>query len=260
MNHEMTVNEQYRIIPAKIEGIDTVAMKDQATVIAEFIANVEPSEDSLKEAKAIATKARKGMDRVGTMRKTVKKEVLREYEALEMRLKEIEEILSKSDLVLRDKIKIFDEIERSNKRAQLMECWKEIASFYSFVEDGLVTFEHWLEPKHLNKTATIKKSIAEMGEFLEGIYGNLKMINRMDHADEIALEYFKTLDLVVATAKVDRYVEMRAKLKTIEEKEEREEIKEVSEFYTFTVRGIEDRNKVRTLLINNEIEYNEGVI
>ena len=95
---------------------------DKARQIADYIASVEVSKDSIKDAKKTLADARKLTDRLNGLRIDMKKQILQNYSIVEAQIKEISEVVNEADADLRAKVRELDELEREANRV----VWRNV--------------------------------------------------------------------------------------------------------------------------------------
>ena len=219
---------------------------DRARQIADYIASVEVSEDTIKDAKKTLADARKLTDRLNRLRIDMKKQILRDFTTVEDQIKEISGVVDTADAELRAKVRELDELEREVKKEQLKRLWDMRIQMYDdvcavFPND----FDKWLQPSHLNKTCPISKSEKDMVKWMEGRQKNIEIAAKM--GDEYLTEYGLRGDLGQAITAVKEKEAIKAGIVDYREPEEEKAV--------FEVIGTKDIKLTEVLLEENHIKY-----
>ena len=90
--------------------------KEKAYAVAEYIYNMEPTAENIKETKTTLAKARKLTDKLNRARIDMKKAILQNYTTFEQQVKEITGIIDDADKEIRAKVKDMEEAERQRKK------------------------------------------------------------------------------------------------------------------------------------------------
>lgn len=217
--------------------------KAQCNDIANYISDIELTEDNVKQVKATLADARKVTDALETRRKEVKKELLRPYEQFEPMIKELVSIIDNADSALRSKVREMEEEERAQRKEKLRDIWNMRIRSYSFPQYIPDAFEMWCTPQHLNKSLAMSKAEADMVQFMEDTDSDIAAIEGLPDYIDIIVEYSGTLNLSQAIA-------------TVREREEKkEQLEDDIELATFIIEGKSNINFAEMLLKSNGIEY-----
>ena len=221
----------------------------EAKQIAEFVSQIEVTEENVKESKKLLANLNKSMATLNRRRIDVKNEILKPYEEFAEKVKHIETIVKDADQIVRDQVREMEEKERSEKESVLEGLWSNRIKHYEHAK--VMEFTDWLEPKHLNKTQTVKKSETEMTEFLEKCERDIATLASMEHSGELIAEYKEIKDVSLAiqmiTNRKQRISEQRHVLETAGVTEE--------ETFLFVITGEKDRKLTELLLKENNIEF-----
>lgn len=224
--------------------------KEKAYAVAEYIYGMEVTEVNIKEAKATLAKARKLTDRLNQARIDMKKEILRDYTEFERKIKEITGIIDDADKEIRAKVKDLEEAERQRKKEAIYEMWLKRIPAYDY--DLLVAvfpdaFERWLQPKHLNKTTTMKSIEKDMTEWIQKTLSDIETLK--DMGDDYLEAYSYTEDAAKAIKQVRQREDFLDTLHGLKA----EDIEEPSQ--TFIVYGDDNISKAEDLLRRNDIKF-----
>ena len=176
------------------------ALRDEiSAIVAEALA-LPVTEDTVKEIKKKRAELKKKWDELEGMRKDVKKKVVQPYNAFDKVFKScVTDIFQSGDDELKARI---DEVENARKAE------KEEAVKVFFVEyaaslhlPDYVTFERMGLNVLLSTTETAYKKQAK--EFLDKVSTDLQLIETHPNADEVLVEYKKTLDAPRAILEVN---------------------------------------------------------
>lgn len=177
----------------------------QATQVAEYIDNVQLTDENVAECKQIVADARKSINKLDDQRKAIKRYINEPYEKFNEQCKDIQKIVSDSENALRKKINAYDESIREAKKEELQKIWNTRAPKWSC--SNFVTFDKWLTPQHLNKSMSMDKCEQDMVNFLQSKEQDVHAIETMSNADEIMVEYQDCLDLTTAVTIVNERIE-----------------------------------------------------
>lgn len=181
---------------------------NKANMIAEYLDNLEITEDNIKEAKKVLANSNKALKSLDDERKKIKKQYEQPYKQLEQDIKEIKEVIEISNDQFKSKIKDIEEAERINKLEELENLFNkgvEIADL-----EDVLSYEDWFKPEMLNKTYTIKKAKENLTLTLNRILSDIesikvlsdiKTIENMPSQEDVMIEYLTWLDLSVAIKK-----------------------------------------------------------
>lgn len=221
--------------------------KEKAEAIAEYISSLEVNEENIKETKTILADARKLTDRLNRIRIDMKKEILQNYTVFESDLKEITGIVDEADRKLREKVRELDEQERDAKGAEIRELWKKRVYAFPELEKLLPdAFHLWLNPKHLNKSTSMKSVEADMTEWIKNTLADAKAAERM--GDEYLAAFIQCGSLSRAISIIEIQKENEERIRSMKEDPGEEKA-------MFIVYGTKDISLAERLLKENEINY-----
>jgi len=224
--------------------------KEKARAVAEYIYNMEPTEENIKETKATLAKARKLTDKLNRARIDMKKAILQNYTTFEQQVKEITGIIDDADKEIRAKVKDMEEAEREKKKAAIHELWlKRIPAYdYDLLNAVLPNaFDRWLTPKHLNKSTSMKSIEADMTAWIQKTLTDIETAKSM--GDDYVEAYAWTVDLAKAIAEVHRREDALDAIHGLMDPDEEEPSQ------TFVVYGWDNISKAEDLLRRNDIKF-----
>ena len=224
--------------------------KEKAYAVAEYIYNMEATEENINETKKTLAKARKLTDRLNQARVNMKKEILKNYNVFEGQVKEIIGIIDDADKEVRAKVKDMEEAERQRKKEAIHELWlKRIPAYdYDLLNAVLPNaFDRWLTPKHLNKTTSMKLIETEMTAWLQKTLTEIETLRNM--GDDYLEAYSYTGDMAAAIKQVQQREDFLDTMHGLKD----EDVEEPSQ--TFVVYGWDNISKAEDLLRRNEIKF-----
>lgn len=186
MNDLQNQDLKIEVIQGKISFPEYERLRSEAVEVAERVASMDVTEDNIKETKKILAKVNKSVKRLEDNRIAIKKEMLKPYNEFEVLVKEIVSIVKDADGSVRDKVRELEEVERQNKEIEIKALWNLRSPAYEF---DFVTFDDFMEPAFLLKSATVSKTEEAMVDFLERINSDLKVIDYM--GDDRVLRAYK---------------------------------------------------------------------
>lgn len=223
-------------------------LKEQAMQVAEFVESIEVNDDNVKQAKKLLAAVNKSVKSLEDRRIAIKKEILKPYDEFETQVKEIVGIVKNADTLVRDQVRELEEQEREEKKNIIQEIWDKRVQAYDF---DFITFDKFLQPEHLNKTAVLSKIESEMVDFLEKVNGDLKVINSLSDRKEVLQEYIENVDLSLSMLLVNERKEKEKKINEIYKNEEQE-------IYYFKVFSEKDAKFTEMLLKENKIKFEKN--
>ena len=131
-------------------------LKVQAMIIAERVRDVQVTDENIKETKKMLARINSSLKELNDRRIAIRKEINKPYDEFAEKIKEIETIVRDADTLVRNQVREIEEQERRDKKQALEDIWNKRIPMYELASQ--IPFEDWLEPCHLNKTATIQKS------------------------------------------------------------------------------------------------------
>lgn len=205
--------------------------------VAEIVSETEVNESSVKTAKKIVAEAHKVADKLNEQRKAVKRELMAPVKAFEDQVKVLTTIIDDAERDVRIQIRALDEKERDEKKKAIKELWSKRIELYD-VKHFDNAFESWLEPKHLNKSVSMKAVEDDMTAWLEKTQADLDVINLMDAKSEILPFYGTCFNLTASLASLEAKKQREKAAKEAEEAMNKEAKKRF-----FTVIEIYDANE-----------------
>lgn len=229
--------------PATVTFNEFGTYKKKAMEVADYINSIVLTEDNVKEVKSTLADARKLVNALEDRRKAIKKEVMAPYKAFEAQVKEITGIIDGADAVLRAQVRELEEKERTEKEQKVLQMWELRIMHYSFNRYIPDAFERWLEPRHLNKSTSLRSCEDDMTGFMEKLEKDVNAILKMEESMDIMEAYSRTLDMTDALEEVRRLKEYRARAF------------EQTDTATFVITGKANITLTEKLLEENGIEY-----
>lgn len=238
----------YQVPEIKFTGYEDYKL--QATEIGSYIRSLSVTPENVKDVKSTLAKARKVTERLNRVRIDIKKEILANYQIFESQVKEITDIIDGADSELREKVRVLDQMERDAKLEEIKILWNKRISQYEQIQKYIPdAFDRWSNPKHLNKTVTMKTIEADMTAWMKETDKNLGTAALM--GDDYLYEYARIGDLGQA---IDN-VKDREAWAAEHAEEELEELTAADPVATFTIIGKKDIALTERLLNENEIAY-----
>ena len=176
--------------------------KLQAVKARDYLMALDVTPENEQECKRTVATARKISDQLNAAKIRAKKHVLGPYMAFEEQVKEIIGIITEGENVARDKLKAIDQMRKEEKEAELRKIWDARAG--SFECGKYLTFEHFLQDRHLNKTVSVSEVEKEMVQFLVEKSEDIRYLSQRELADEYIVEYQNCLSLAKAMEIVDK--------------------------------------------------------
>ena len=228
-------------------------LKKQAEKVAEIISSIDDSEENISEAKKVLASSRKSIKALNDKRIQIKKEFSKPLIEFEGKIKEITSIVDNAGKDLDGKIKAHEQAQRELKLELIISAYKHITS--PQVQE-VADFEWFMESQYLNKSFSMNKIEELIEEFGKRITEEITVIEKMDNAKEVMVEYISSKgNLVVAIDRVTsrREIEKKAmetiKPKTIDEVKKEE--------FCFKVEGEFNAKLIIQLMEEHGIEYEE---
>ena len=180
---------------------DYEAFKIRAQEARDYLMQLDVSPESEQECKRTVAAARKITDQLNQKKISVKKAVLEPYNDFEAKVKEIMAIVTEGENVARDKLKAIDDQRREEKKAEIKRIWD--ARCGSFISGAYLTFEHFLQDRHLNKTVPISEVEHEMVVFFMDKSDDIKYLSEKPRGEEYIEEYCRCMNALKAMETVD---------------------------------------------------------
>ncbi|MDN6627113.1 MAG: DUF1351 domain-containing protein [Pisciglobus halotolerans] len=177
------------------------SIKDQALDLSSMMKSVEVTNDNLKKSKQLLAAVRKEVNKLNDQRKKVKKDLLKPYEDLDTKVKEINMIVQESEQTIRQQVRQLEEQERQDKRDYIESIFNKRMRQYDFGE--LMGFDKFIKSSHLNKSTSLAKIEEEMVEWLTKTETNLDYIRQAEYGMEIIAEYQKSQDVIKSIKSVE---------------------------------------------------------
>jgi hypothetical protein len=244
-------------------------IKDEVKKRAEYALSLECTEETIKEVKKVRADLNKDFADLESRRKAVKTEILKPYEAFEQVYKDcVTDLFKSTDAKLKEKI---SDVE-NNLKAEKEEAVKEYFEEYK-LSLGLTFIDFSQANINITLSASLKSLKNQVAEFLESVKKDMALIQAQEYADEILVEYKRTLD---ANAAILTVIERHRAIEEAREfseyiaktKELEKTIAEVDEILappkeeeptlkaTFTVYGTKEQLKaLREFMMQEGIRY-----
>ena len=173
--------------PGIIEFNGYEMYKDMISQIADYLDNVEVTEETLAENKKLVARVRKASNELDSFRKAVKKAYEAPYTDYFEKIKELKAMSAEAEEKVRKQIRAFDEKQRADKEEEIRDLFEKRIRPYNFEAD--VNVEQFLEPKYLNKSYSMNKIEEEMVDWLENKKEGLEAINNTLGLNRFSNEY-----------------------------------------------------------------------
>lgn len=242
--------EKIIVCQGSIEFLEFEQLKKQAQKLAEHIKTVEVTEETAKQSKKLLAVVNNRIKDLEGQRISIKKNMLEPYQLFENQLKEIVSIVKEADSVVREQIRELEEMERKQKQEALEEIFEKRKGMYRLGD--LISFEHFLQPKHLNKTQSIDATEKEMVAFLERTEKDVEVLQRLPDVQSHIDAYIQTFDLAETMVRIQSEKERRDRIQRSQLVSNRETSKIVK---TFTVYDEKDFLLVEMYMKNNQIKF-----
>lgn len=247
---QFELSEQIRVVAPIVTFEEYEKLKSQAAVIAENLLAIKVTEENVKSAKKVLAEVNKRVALLNQQRIAIKNEILKPYDSMAAQVKEIESIVKIAEDRVREQVRELEETEREKKRVDLETIWADRIGMYEYAK--VLNISDWIEPMHLNKTQTVKKSEEEMTAFLERSERDIETLSGMASADDLIHEYRQSKDMASAIQTVaerkrkiaEQTQVLKASVETIEPEE-----------FLFVVIGEKDKKLTELLLKENGIEF-----
>ena len=176
--------------------------KKRAEDARDYLMKLDVSPESEQECKRTVATARKISDQLNQEKIRIKKTVLEPYTAFEDKVKEIIAIITEGENVARDKLKAIDDQRKAVKKEDIRLLW-ELRST-SFKCGEYLTFDHFLQDRHLNKTVPISEVEHDMVVFLKSTEDDIRYLKEKPLGEEYIAEYIQCMNALKAMDTVDR--------------------------------------------------------
>lgn len=168
----------------------------EATVLADYLGQVEVTEENLAEGKRLVAKVRKKVNALDDIRKDLRREFLRPVNELADRISTINKIVTDAEDGIRTQIRGLEERRREERRSELKRIFDLRREHYRKTRDYMA-FEKFLESRHLNKSVSVDSVEREMVDYMERVNKDVNFLLRMappDKAGEALTVYAVTDD------------------------------------------------------------------
>lgn len=235
---------------------------EQAKKIAEYINNVDLTEETVKEAKTTLAAARKVADGLDRKRIDLKKQLLGNFSQFEAQIREIQSVVSAAESDLREKVKELDEQQREQKKDKIAEIWDKRFPQYKLAKfaGSYEAFVKWLQPSFLNKNVSMKAVEQSMTDWLEERESDITACEGM--GDEYLTEYLLTYHLPTTITTVQERQKRAMALKEAMSDTKSEWVDDFDdeveeEIAVFTISGKANIALTERLLTENGIEFHK---
>lgn len=229
-------------------------IKEQAKTLAGIITTFEVTEENIKESKKLLAAVNKRCKELEDERIRIKKMMLEPYQEFEDQVKEIVGIVKEADTVVRQQVKRLEEMERMTKYNDLDEIFQKRLQHYKTLED-LILFEHFVQPRHLNKTTSIDNAETEMIAFLEKTKIDFNVIASMNYSSEILSAYMVSFDLAAAMQKVNQEWERKKAIENSNAIKKQPAENLISYLVTVKVYNQKELKLLEMILQENQFEF-----
>jgi hypothetical protein len=203
MDYELMLNmEQITVMQGIVQFKGFQKLKEQALELATHIQQIEVNDDNLQTSKKLLAAVNKQVKELEDRRIKIKRLMLEPYQVFEEQVKEIVGVVKEADETVRQQVKMLEENEREMKKETLNNLFERRMNHYNFLRD-FFHFKDFLQPKHLNKTTSIKQVEDEMVVFLEKLAKDIKVIETMPNAEALLGAYVDSKDLTAAISLVN---------------------------------------------------------
>jgi hypothetical protein len=249
MNELMLNLQQIKVTKGSVEFPDYETIKQQAIKLADFIKTVEVNEDNLKESKKMLAAVNKRKKELEDERIRIKKMMLEPYQEFESQVKNIVAIVDDANEVVRQQVKQLEEFERQVKQDVLQDLFEKRKKMYTL--SHLLQFEHFFQPKYLNKTISIEAVENEMIAFLEGTEKDMKVMQNLQDTISYIHAYLKSFDLATAISQVDEEKQRKEQIQALQGKPKAAALRK----FTFTVFNEKDKMLLEMFMQQNKIQF-----
>ena len=171
------------------------SLKNQVEKISTYIKNSKVNEESIKETKKILAKANKTINIIDTVKKQIKKEVMKPYEYFESQVKELLNEIKEAEEGVRKKVRDLEENQRAKKELTIKNIFEKRNRLVYLI--NWLKYDKFLKNEHLNKSYSIKKIEEEMVIFFERVKKDLDVLKKMENTNALLAKYQEKLDLAV---------------------------------------------------------------
>jgi hypothetical protein len=225
-------------------------VKKEAATLAEQIKTVEVNEENIKQSKKLLAAVNKRCKELDDERIRIKKLMLEPYQDFEGQVKEILGIVKEADDEVRQQVRYLEEFERLQKEEAVQELFEKRKQHYKLA--NLIEFNHFVKPKHLNKTASLPSIEKEIIEFLERTAKDFEVIETMANAEAILSAYVGRYDLAAAISQVN---EQEARKQQLEASGALKKQAQEKKGFNVMIYGEKNYKLVELFMNANDIDY-----
>src|SRR5699024_12205122 len=138
---------------------------------------------NIQVTKKIHDKKTKEVQKIKNEQKKIKRTILQPYDDLEVKIKEITDIVKKADDIVRSQVRELEERERQEKKELIESIFNKRMKQYEFGE--LMGFDKFLKRTHLNKSTSMTKIETDMVTWLTKVETDVELVNSMEYSLEI---------------------------------------------------------------------------
>ena len=197
MENNLIVVKQLPIIEDQLRQVKASVDERVAQVLA-----LACTEDTYKDVKKARAELNKEFQDLEARRREVKKAILAPYEAFEKLYKECAaDAFTKADAELKAKITSVENGIKGAKRDEIVAFYNEYRASLNIPED-IAPFDRC--GINITMSDSLRKLQGQASLFLQNVSNDLRMIETLEHKDEILVEYRKSLSAPEAALIVDR--------------------------------------------------------
>lgn len=259
MNELVLAEHQILVQEGRFELVGYEDLKQQVNELGRYLLSIEVTPDNILESKRLVASVRKMVDNLNRERIDLKKKYLEPYNHLEEQVKDITDNVSEYEELVRVQIRELEEKERSEKKDEVRKLFELKRRAYGSEE--LYLFEDFIEPRHLNKSASLSKVEDEMAAWFEE--RRRTILTLTEWAEMKDLEVAEVINHFVMTNSMFKTMDYYNSL--LESKEKVKQVVNDSNKKTLTKTGAvsysrikvreEDLERVKLLLEASGIEY-----
>lgn len=222
-NFELEVN-------ASINGLGTIESNmeqvlSQALDIKKYYEKLVINEDMLTDIKNEKASINKAIKVVSDYRKSIVNEFNKPLEVFVNKAKETESALKSAYETCNSQVNKYEDITRKAKEEELRKYFEEAKEAY-----GIKFLEFEQANVNVTLSASMKSLKTKILDFIKSVKDDIEFISNEEYADEILIEYQKTLNIKNSILIVkDRVSKLEALKKTQIIEKPKEEIEEVKE-------------------------------
>ncbi len=197
MENNLIVVKQLPIIEDQLRQVKASVDARVAQVLA-----LSCTEETYKDVKKARAELNKEFQDLEARRREVKKAILAPYEAFEKLYKECAaDAFTKADAELKAKITTVENGIKGAKRDEIVAFYNEYRASLNIPED-IAPFDQ--SGISITMSDSVKKLQGQASLYLENVSNDLRLIETLEHKDEVMVEYRKTHSAPEAALIVDR--------------------------------------------------------